>query len=164
MNSETADTKQKKQTTFLCVIDESDELSQALRFTCRRAIRTGARIAFLYVIEPVEFQHWMTVGDLMREELREEAEELLQVVAAVVQSRTGITPIIYIREGTLTDELIKLIDEEEDISFLILGAATGADGPGPLVSYMVEKMAGRLRIPITIVPGGLTDEQIEQIT
>ncbi|OHC74348.1 MAG: universal stress protein [Rhodospirillales bacterium RIFCSPLOWO2_12_FULL_58_28] len=150
--------------TFLCVVDNTEELSQALRFACRRAVRSGGRVALLYVIEPVEFQHWMAVGNLMREERREEAEEMINVVASVVQKRTGSTPVIFIREGNLTDELIKLIDEEKEISVLVLGAATGAEGPGPIISYLVGKMAGRLRIPITIVPGSLTDEQIDAIT
>lgn len=149
---------------FLCVVDESEELSRALRFACRRAERADGRVALLYVIEPAEFQHWMAVGDLMREEARADAEEMLQVVAAVVQQRTGVTPVIFIREGNLTEELIGLIDEETAIAQLVLGAATGSEGPGPLVSYLVEKMAGRLRVPITIVPGNLTDEQIIAIT
>ncbi len=151
--------------TFLCVVDESEELAQALRFACRRAVRSNGRVALLYVVEPAEFQHWASVGDLMREERREEAEEMLQVVASVVQKQTGNTPVIYIREGKITEELITLIDEEDtDISVLVLGAATGPEGPGPLVSYLVGKMAGRLRIPITIVPGSLTDEQIDAIS
>ncbi len=149
---------------FLCVVDDSEELSQALRFACRRAARTGGRVALFYVVEPAEFQHWVAVGDLMREERRVEAEEMLQVVASVVQKRTGTTPVIYIREGTITEELISLVDEETSISVLVLGAATGPEGPGPLVSYLVQKMAGRLRIPITIVPGSLSDEQIDAIT
>ena len=149
--------------TFLCVVDETEELGQALRFACRRAVRTGGRVALLYVIQPAEFQHWASVGDLMREERRAEAEEMLQVVASVVQKRTGTMPVLYIREGKIREELIKLIDEETAISVLVLGAATG-EGPGPIVSYLVSKMAGRLRIPITIVPGSLSDEQIDAIT
>jgi nucleotide-binding universal stress UspA family protein len=145
-------------------VDDTEELSQALRFACRRAVRTGGRVALLYVIEPAEFQHWASVGDLMREERRGEAEEMLQVVASVVQKRTKTTPVLYIREGKIRDELIKLIDEETAISVLVLGAATGEGGPGPIVSYIVGKMAGRLRIPITIVPGALSDEQIDAIT
>jgi len=47
---------------------------------------------------------------------------------------------------------------------LILGAASGTDGPGPLVTYLVEKMAGQLRVPVTIVPGSLTDEQVDMIS
>ncbi len=156
--------KDDKGRTFLCVVDESEELSQALYFACGRALKTGGRVALLYVIEPAEFQHWMAVGDLMREERRGEAEELLQVVASVVQKRIGATPVIFIREGAITEEMIKLIEEETDISVLVLGAATGPEGPGPLVSYIVQKMAGRLRVPITIVPGSLSDEQIDAIS
>ena len=150
--------------TFLCVVDDTAELSQALRWACRRAMRTGGRVALLYVIEPSEFQHWASVGDLMQSERRSEAEEMLQVVASVVQKRTGTTPVIFIREGKIRDELIKLIDEEESITVLVLGAATGPEGPGPILSYFVGKMAGRVRIPITIVPGVLTDDQIDAIT
>ena len=59
---------------------------------------------------------------------------------------------------------MELIEEELDISLLVLGAATGTDGPGPLVSYLIQKMAGRLRIPVTVVPGNLTDIEISEIT
>ena len=149
--------------TFLCLVDGTDESVQALNFSCRRAVRTGGHVALLYVIQPAEFQHWASVGNLMREERRAEAEEMLQVVALVVQKHTGEMPVLYIREGTIREELIKLIDEETAISVLVLGAATG-EGPGPIVSYLVSKMAGRLRIPITIVPGSLSDEEINAIT
>jgi len=153
-----------KEFNFLCVVDDSEELSQALRFSCARAKRVGGRVSLLYVIEPAEFQHWATVGELMREEKREEAEEMLNLIAAVVQKRTGKMPLLYIREGVISEQLMELIEEEKDICLLVLGAATGSDGPGPLVSYLVQKMAGRLRIPVTVVPGGLSDEEIEEIT
>ena len=89
---------------------------------------------------------------------------MLKVVASVVQKSTDTTPTIYIREGKLTEQLIELLDETPEISVLVLGAATDADGPGPLVSTLINKMAGSLHIPITIVPGGLTDEEIDAIT
>ncbi len=150
--------------TFLCVVDESEEMGAALRFACRRAINSNGRVALLYVMQPAEFQHWMAIGERMREEAREEAEELLQVVASVVEKRTGYVPKTYIREGKVREVVVDLINEEKDISLLILGAATGTDGPGPLVTYLVEKMTGQLRIPVTIVPGNLTDEQVDAIS
>tara|TARA_B110000037_G_C16957862_1_gene439659 strand:- start:555 stop:902 length:348 start_codon:yes stop_codon:yes gene_type:complete len=115
-------------------------------------------------MNPAEFQHWMAIGERMREEAMEEAEEFLQVVASVVEKRTGYTPKCYIREGKVREEVVKLIDERTDVSLLILGAASGTDGPGPLVTYLVEKMAGQLRVPVTIVPGSLTDEQVDMIS
>ena len=149
--------------TFLCVVDESEEFGAALRFACGRARNTDGRVALLYVMQPAEFQHWIAVGERMREEAREEAEELLQVVASLVQKRVGKTPTLFIREGTVREEVVKLINEEKDLSILVLGAATGTDGPGPLVTYLVEKMTDQLRVPVTIVPGGLSEEEIDAI-
>jgi nucleotide-binding universal stress UspA family protein len=151
------------QRTFLCVVDESEELHHALRYACRRAKSTGGRVALLYVIEPVEFQHWMAVGHLMAEERREQAEEMLQVVATVVQKLSGAIPVIFIREGKLTDELMELLEAEPDLSVLVLGASSGSEGLGQVIGYVMKRI-GRLPIPVTIVPGGLSDEQIDAIS
>lgn len=150
--------------TFLCVVDDSDELTQALRFACRRAVNTGGRVALAAIVEPAEFQHWLGVGARMRAESREDAEEMLNVTAQVVQNRTGQAPTLYVREGRAEDELTALINEQQDISLLILGASTGLDGPGRLISHIVTKTAGKLRIPMTVVPGGLSDEEIDAIS
>lgn len=150
--------------TFLCVVDDTEEFGAALQFACYRANNANGRVALIYVIQPAEFQHWMAVGERMREEAREEAEEMLNVVASVVQKRTGHMPVLYVREGKLNEEVVKLIKEEDSVSLLVLGAATGTDGPGPLVSYLVEKMTGQLRIPVTVVPGNLSEDDIINIT
>ncbi len=149
---------------FLVVVDETEEMKVALRFACLRARRTGGRVALLYVIEPAEFQHWMAVGDLMREEARSEGEQLLQRLAAQVNELVGTIPVLYVREGKVRDELFKLLDEEPRISVLVLGANTGSRGPGPLVSALTGKMIGKLRVPITVVPGNLRDEEIDHVS
>ena len=149
---------------FLVVADASEEMQLALRFACRRALRTGGRVALLCVLEPADFQHWMAVEDLMREEARSEGERLLQKLAAQVNEMVGAIPVLYVREGKVADELFKLLEEEPQISILVLGANTGARGPGPLVSAPTTKMLGRLRVPLTLVPGSLTDEDIDAIT
>jgi nucleotide-binding universal stress UspA family protein len=149
--------------TFLCVVDETEELHQALRYACRRARATGGRVALLYVIEPVEYQHWMAVGHLMAEERREQAEEMLQVVASVVQKLSGRTPVVFIREGVLTEQLSNLIDTEGDLSILVLGAAARSEQAGRVIAHVIKRI-GRLPIPVTIVPGGLSDEQIDAIS
>ena len=150
--------------TFLVVVDNSEELHVALRFASLRAKKTGGRVALLYVVEPADFQHWMAVEDLMREEGRQEAEAVLQKYSAEVQEWSGKTPVFYLREGKLRDELLKLIDEDQSISVLVLGAATGTEGPGPLISSLAGKMTSDLRVPLTIVPGYLTDEQLDSLT
>jgi nucleotide-binding universal stress UspA family protein len=148
----------------LDVVDASEEMRVALRFAGQRARHTGGRVALFRAIEPVEFQHWMGVGELMREEARQEAEALMERMSEQVVEMTGAIPIIYLREGTTREELLTLIDEERSISVLVLGAAAKSDNPGPLISYLASKGAARLRIPITIVPGSLTDEEIDALT
>jgi hypothetical protein len=76
----------------------------------------------------------------------------------------GSIPIVHIREGRPRDELLKLIAEEPTISILVLAAGTGPEGPGPLITALTGKAAARLRIPITIVPGGLSLDQLDALS
>jgi nucleotide-binding universal stress UspA family protein len=149
---------------FLVVVDESPEMRNALRYACRRAKRTGGRVAMLYVMEPPEGQHWGAVMDLMRQEARQQAEEVVAKHADVAVSLTGQPPTIHIREGKSRDELIKLVNEDRSISVLVLGSASSSEGPGPLVTAFAGKLGSQLRIPLTIVPGRLTEAEIDAIS
>jgi nucleotide-binding universal stress UspA family protein len=149
---------------FLVVVDETAEHRLAVQYAARRAAHTGGRLALLHVVEPVEVQHWISVQELAREERREAAEQLMQQLCDEVLPVAGTVPVVYIREGRAQDELVALINEEPSISILVLAAGTGQSGPGPLVSFLTGKLAARLRIPITIVPGGLTAEQIDALS
>jgi len=149
---------------FLVVVDETEEMQKALHFACRRALHTGGRVALLYAIEPPEFQHWLGVERVMQDEARQQAEQTLQALAAKVQAMTTKMPILYVREGRRRDELLALIKEEPGISLLVLATATGREGPGPLVSYLVSQLGGQLDIPVTLVPGLLSEEQIDAVT
>ncbi len=82
---------------FLVVVDESEEMRNALRYACRRARKTTGRVALLYVIEPLEFQHWLGVGRVMEEEARAEAEQRLQALATEVYAQTGAVSVIHLR-------------------------------------------------------------------
>jgi nucleotide-binding universal stress UspA family protein len=152
------------QRVFLVVVDESEELRIAVHYAARRAAHTGGRVALLYVIEPTELQHWIAIENLAREEQREEAEQLMQRLCEEILPIAGSMPMVYIREGPRRDELLALINEEPSISILVLAAGTGPEGPGPLISYLTGKPAARLRIPVTIVPGGLTMEQLDAVS
>ena len=149
---------------FLAVVDETPEHRIAVRYAARRAAHTGGRLAMLYVIEPTELQHFRAIEELALAERREAAEELLQHLCEEIGPIAGAMPIVYIREGRRRDQLLALITEEPTISILVLAAGTGAEGPGPLVSSLAGKTAARLRIPITIVPGGLTMDQVDALS
>jgi len=148
---------------FLVVVDDSEEMRAALQYACGRARATHGRVALLRVIEPAEFQHFATIGNLMRDEARQDAEELLQRLAGEVNDVSGQLPVLYVREGNTRDELITLINEEPAISILVLAADPGPRGPGPLVTALTGRYVGKLRVPLTIIPGCLTDEQIAAV-
>ncbi|MGZ0186847.1 MAG: universal stress protein [Alphaproteobacteria bacterium] len=146
---------------LLCVLDESEELDIALDYASMRSRRTGARVGLLYVLEqPDDFQHWAAVGDLMRDEARAEGERRLQDAAARVKRLSGQTPILYIRDGKIGEAVIAQIGEDHDIAFLILAANTGTQGPGPLIAQITGRAIGQLHIPVVIVPGNMSEDEI----
>ncbi len=152
-----------QQRIMLVVVDDSPEMDQALVYACARAGRTEGRVALLRVMEPVEFQQWMAVAELIQEENREAAEQLLQRAARRVNEMTGTVPILYVREGETPTELIRLLEEEPSISVLVLASSASNEGPGPLVSYLTGKGRQQVRIPITLIPTGLSEEEIEAL-
>ena len=150
--------------TFLVVVDKSAEFQAALRYACRRVLRTRGSIALFRAVPPTEFQHFSTVGELMDHEAKTEAERLLQQVAADVHRQTGQFPSLFIRQGEVLQQLQAVITENPEISMLVLGAGTGHEGPGPIVSALSGKLAGKILIPVVIVPGDMTPEQIDAVT
>lgn len=153
-----------KKRTFLVVVDESEELSQALYYACRRAENNDGDVALLFVLDPVEFQHWSSVGDLMRAEQMEAAEGKTRAFADLVTERLGRPPKIFIRDGESIDQVLAVMDEEPSITALVLGASTGKEGPGPLVQKLTGQLVGRVKVPLIVIPGTLTEEEILQIT
>jgi nucleotide-binding universal stress UspA family protein len=149
---------------FLVVVDDSPEMPMALYYATRRARRTGGRVALLHVIPRAESHGLASVEALMRQEARDEAEQLVQKLARTVVDEGGAIPIIHLREGQLRDELLDLVGSDPTITVLVLAAGTGPDGPGPLISFLASKAMTKLHIPVTIVPGGLTREQMDALS
>lgn len=149
---------------FLVVLDDSQECLNAMRFAALRAAHTGGGVEVLAVIPPEEFNHWIGVGDIMREEARERIEVHFEVFAKWMRDKQGIDPELVIREGEAVAEITQQIADDGEIGVLVLGASSDAKkGPGPLVTQM-SRSAGSLSVPITIVPGDLSKERLEAIT
>jgi nucleotide-binding universal stress UspA family protein len=148
---------------FLVVVDETPESKVALRFAARRAEHTNGLVTLMHVIQPADFQHWMAVERVMREEAHREAEAILHDAARDVKDLTGITPEVVIKEGQKKEQVLELLKEDPDISILVLGAGIGTEGPGPLVALVASEAAQSYPIPVTIVPGSLTEAQVDEL-
>ncbi len=148
---------------FLVVLDDSRECLNAMRFAAMRAANTGGGVEILSVIPPDEFQHWIGVGEVMREESRERIVAHFEVFAKWMRDKQGINPELVIREGEPVKEILAQINEDKEIGVLVLGAGSGKQGPGPLITQL-SKSAGTLPVPLTIVPGVLSKEELGAIT
>ncbi len=148
---------------FLVVLDDSRECLNAMRFAAMRAAHTGGGVEILAVIPPDEFNHWIGVGDIMREEARERIEAHFEVFAKWMRDKQGVDPELVIREGEPITEILSQCRDDSEIGVLVLGAGTDRKGPGPLVTQLTRN-SGSLDIPITIVPGDMSKERLEAIT
>jgi len=75
------------------------------------------------------------------------------------------TPVLLIERGEPQDAIRKVVGEDAEIKILVLAASSGGRGPGPLVAAVVKQGAaftGR-KLPVTIVPGELTETDIEDL-
>lgn len=153
-----------RKTKFLVVVDDTPEVRVALRYASRRARNVQGQLVLLRVIAPIDFHQWAGVADLMRQEAREAAEKLLGDLADSLERESGIRPELVIREGVAQAELLAQIEADPGIRILVLAAAPGKEGPGPLVSAMAGKLAGTMAVPITIVPGSLSDAALDALS
>jgi nucleotide-binding universal stress UspA family protein len=148
----------------LVIVDETAEWDRAVYYASRWAMRGGGSVVMLRVIETEDQnQQWLGVADIMRAEAEENANAALDRAAARANGIAGITPERVIREGDLTEQILEAIEQDVDISMLVLAANPGAEGPGPLITTMA-KTAGSFPIPVVIVPGDLDDADIDALS
>ena len=165
------DINQHLQRKFLVVVDGTPEVYAALRFAARRAHGTGGKVALLLLLPHGDGGHWLGVDNLMKEEALETGERILGEHSALVELLGVEKPKTHIREGQPVEEIVKLIGEDPTISTLVLATSAGQNeqhdaipfAPGPLVSAIAGGRVG-LQIPVTIVPGALSDDEIDALT
>ena len=148
---------------FLAVVDDTPECGRAVRFAARRAARINAVVLLLAVVTPPEDETWLGVGEMMQAEAEDKAAAALEIAAASVRAIAGLEPERLIRTGDKAGQVNGLIEEDEDVALLVLASGTGSNGPGPLVTSLAAKNSGGFSIPVAIVPGQLTDEEIDAL-
>ena len=148
---------------FLVVADDSKELHQALYYAARRAATAGGEIALFRCIEPVEGQLWGGVSEIMEAETEQASKVLLQELSDYCEKLGTPKPRTFVKRGIVNQELFKLINNESSIRVLVLGVSIETGNPGPLINYIISNGSNECRVPITIVPGNLSDDQIDAL-
>ncbi|WP_246473089.1 universal stress protein [Pelagibacterium limicola] len=145
---------------FLVIVDDSQECAKAVTFAALRVRRTGGTVVLLSVIEPDDHHHWLGVEEIMRAEAWSALETLQARQAARIAAFGSIKVEKVIKEGSKVDAIEALIAEDPDIAILVLAAADSAEGPGPLVSSIAARGANAFRVPVTVVPGTISDSDL----
>lgn len=149
--------------TYLVVIDDSNEARVALRFAARRAAKTNGRIEVLAVVEPQDFVQWGGVQAAIEEEQRLRIEGVVSASVGEILDESGIDARIVVRQGEPVKAVRDYIGAREEVAALVLGAAPSGS-PGPLVANFTGNDAGRLPCPVMIIPGSLSEEQLERLS
>ena len=152
----------KHRSKFLVIVDDSDELSVAIRFAAKRAHNTKGGVILLNIIEQFDPQQWQSIEDIILQEARDKAQVKLQKWSKVINDLTGIVPELIIKEGVPSEKIIETLESDNAIRFLVLAAAE-SDQPGPLVSLLAGQKSGKLPAPVVIIPQGLSDDIIDDL-
>ena len=149
--------------TYLVVIDDSPEARTALRFAARRAAKTDGSVEVLAVVKPQDFVQWGGVQAAIEEEQRLRIEASVTASVGEIVDAAGIKPQIVVMEGEPVSVVRGYVGTRIDIAALVLGAAPSGH-PGPLVADFTGTDAGKLPCPVMIIPGALSDEQLEMLS
>lgn len=148
---------------YLVCVDHREESRVALRLACMKAKARNASIDLLHVINLGDFQTLGGVAERMREEQTAEAQGLLNSLAEDMRLTYGITPGIVLREGNIGDVILNVANEDALTIIIYLGIAQQSSSRGTLAAWLAGQLGSKLFIPLLMVPGNLTDQQLETL-
>lgn len=149
---------------YLVCVDSSDCSRVALHYACRQAIKRGGSVEVLHVVAPADTQNLFGVAEKMRLERRQEAEIMVKSLSESAFQYAGVTPTMQIREGRPGEEIIAAALSDSNVNMLVLGASPESAKRGNLIQWLAGRLGDRLLVPIILVPGNLTDLQIDELS
>lgn len=148
----------------LVLVDDTPECDRAVYYASRWAVRAGGGVVMLRVIEIEDLnQQWLGVAEIMRAEAEEGANAAIDRASGQAYAVAAITPERVIRAGEPSKHMLDVIDQDPDICLMVLAAGTGPEGPGPVIATLVKSIA-TFPIPFIVVPGNLSDEEVDALS
>ena len=147
---------------YLVVVDESEETHNALRFAARRAADTEGEVHLLALVPKQAFNAFGGVQATIEEEAHDRAEVMANSAAGELMSESGLMPQITVKMGDSKAVIDEYLAEHPEVAALVLGAAAEGN-PGPLVTHFSGR-AGSLPCPLFVVPGGLSEDEIDRLS
>jgi hypothetical protein len=151
------------QKSYLIIADESEEFSAALYYALRLANLNNGHVSIAHIQDLQDFLHWGAVENMVRNDMRKESEQVLYRIARECNAYNNHIPSLYSREGKAVDVIQDILERDPRICALILAASTKSSGPGPLIKHFSGKAGASLKIPLMIIPGTLSKDDVENL-
>ena len=92
-----------------------------------------------------------------------EAKKICRSWAQKIKENFGIETEIILKLGKRDDEIIKVLTEDSDIRFLVLATSEEGENPGPIIKSLLSSKMKDLSIPVVLVPGSMSEKDIDSI-
>lgn len=148
---------------LVCVSDNPHS-KVALHFACLKAKSQDLHLELIHVIEQTNVEQLLAVSDALRKDKEAEASIFLEQCTGWIESWGGKMPGLLIREGIIGEEILKAIEQDHDISLIVIGISPESPSKDSLLPMLVSHMGKGIQIPLMIIPGNLTEQQIGELT
>lgn len=143
--------------TILVCIDTTNASVVTLRYACLKAKKLGFAIQILSVMES-SHKNLLFGSQIIGQDKRKQLEKYLQKLIDDVQKEIAIMPIVSIREGDVSTEILKEIKSMPSCMMLVFGKSHNSKSDNTVLPRIAQKIGTKIRIPIVIVPGNLDEE------
>lgn len=150
---------------FLVCMDDTDHARIALRYACSRVAKRGGSVVMVHVVDTDEAKSFPLMAGKMLDEKRRQAQTLMASLRAEANQWGDVAITETVREGVIGEEILRTVEEDFDINILLLGMAPDSSPKGRrIITWLTNQLGKRLQIPVMVVPGNLTDLQIEELS
>lgn len=149
--------------TFVVVVDDTPECAKALRYAALRARHTGAKVLVLHVLPPGPFLEWRGAQQEINAEEERIGEEILLAKALEAETLSGERPETRLIRGVAKQAVLEALTSDRSVRALVLAAAARGR-PGPLVDFFAGQQAGKLPCMVIVVPGSISDSDLDRLT
>ena len=142
---------------ILVAIDGSEFSKNAVRFASCLAMKIKAGVIALRINDVPRYSHWMGISNKVKEEMFESSEKMIQEAVEIGRTEFDMAVTGMIREGTPVEEIVKVVNADQEISMVVLGASGKGNAARRLIGSttegLIHEVSRSLHCAVIVVPG-----------
>ncbi len=148
---------------ILVCVDSSSASVMTLSFACNLSKRLGFSIQILSVLES-SHKNLLFGSQIIGKEKRSNLEAHLKKLLDNSYKTGCKTPVVTIREGDVTTEILRELKQIKNCAMLVIGkSSSSAQSDNSVLPKLVQKLGKKNHTPIIIVPENLDSSIMQEI-